>query len=326
MGEKTHFVLAIVLFCSAVPSSRGSAQTEIKVALTDLSASAMPFLIAEKKGFYENERLKVETIVMQGGIHAQALLGESVHFTTAPNVLDVVVSGKVPSKIVYAMAKFLLHRFIVGPKINDFSELRGKRFAISSFGGLSDRMAREIFEEHGLIPMKDVIFLAIGTPSVRYAALKADSVQGALLSSAYALRGLKEGLKDLPYRPIPNVSYPITLLNKTLDKQREMVLRFLRGTVKGHIFFGKRRDEAIGLMIKYLRIPDPKLAAEYYDDEMRRYNPGGMMDENEMKRVIERARATEKVKNTVKITDVFELRLASKIYSELKNEGWEPYE
>lgn len=316
----------LAAFCIAflVPLDLANAQSEIKVCVPELSPGSMMFVIAEEKGFYGKEGLKVETISMKGGICPQALLGEAVQFTTAPNALDVIVSGKLPAKIIYATAKFLLHRFIVSPHIRDISDLRGKRIAISSYGGLTDRMSREILEEHGLVPMKDVILLVIGTPSVRYAALKADSVQGALLSTAFALRGLKEGLKELAYKPIANVSQPIVVLDKTLKNRREMIEKFLRGTIKGHIFFGKRREETVALMMKHLRITSAELATANYEDEMRRFNPGGMMDENETMRVIERARMTEKVKTPVRDVDVFEFGIAIRVYSELRSQGWNP--
>ncbi len=42
---------------------------------------------------------------------------------------------------------------------------------------------------------------------------------------------------------------------------------------------------------KVLRIDDRRTARETYEDEMRRYNPGGGFEQSNMRKVIERARS-----------------------------------
>jgi len=76
-------------------------------------------------------------------------------------------------------------------------------------------------------------------------------------------------------------------------------------------------------MMKYLRTADPVVEAANYDDDMSGCNPGGLMDENEMNRVSERARAIEKVDGPGRVNDIFALSLSSKIFTELKTEEWE---
>src|SRR6266568_8272090 len=94
------------------------------------------------------------------------------------------------------------------PEIKSFDELKQKNIAVSTFGGLTDMLTREILEQHGINPAKDVVLLQIGTPDVRYASLKAGTVRAALLASTQGLQAVKEGFRELPYHQPPWLSSP----------------------------------------------------------------------------------------------------------------------
>ena len=57
---------------------------------------------------------------------------------------------------------------------------------------------------------------------------------------------------------------------------------------------------------------------------MRRYNPGGGFEQNNMRKVIERARETRKMERKVEIQEVFDLSMAADVEAELKKAGWKP--
>jgi hypothetical protein len=75
---------------------------------------------------------------------------------------------------------------------------------------------------------------------------------------------------------------------------------------------------------KVLRIDDRKTARETYEDEMRRYNPGGGFEQGNMRKVIDRAREARKMERKVEIPEVFDLSLAADVEGELKKAGWKP--
>jgi hypothetical protein len=73
-----------------------------------------------------------------------------------------------------------------------------------------------------------------------------------------------------------------------------------------------------------LRINDRKTARETYEDELRRYNPGGGFEPSNMRKVIDRVRETRKMERKVETQDVFDLSLAADLAAELKKAGWKP--
>lgn len=75
---------------------------------------------------------------------------------------------------------------------------------------------------------------------------------------------------------------------------------------------------------KVLRIDDRRTARETYEDEMRRYNPGGGFEQGNMRKVIDRAREARKMERKVEIPEVFDLSMAADVETELKKTGWRP--
>jgi NitT/TauT family transport system substrate-binding protein len=280
--------------------------------------------VAKERGYFAQEGLDLDVLVARGQICTMALLNGQMELSSNPNMFDALVAGKFKGKIVYVSAKTLGHRFMVSPEIKSFEEVKQKRIAVSTFGGLTDMLTREILEQHGINPAKDVVLLQIGTPDVRYGALKAGTVKAALLSSTGALQAIKDGFRELPYKQPPWISSPITASDDLLARERPLVRALLRAMEKGHIFYGHNPTAAISLIQKVQRIEDRAVAKQIYDDDMQRHNPGGQLEDSSMKRVVERAREMLKVQRQVDIHEVFDLSLARDAEADLKKAKWQP--
>jgi len=325
MGPSRCVIFALVLFSVVSLWTPAGAQTrQLKICVPDYSVGVMPFFIAKQNGYFAQEQMDVEVIAGRGNLCTMGLIAGSFQFTYSPSTFDAVVAGDVKGKVIYVAEKFLLHRFIVAPQIKRFEDLKGKRVAISGFGTLTDMLTREILNERGLKPMQDVMLLQTGGVAVRLAALLSNNVQGALLSSQQALAAMQEGYRNLEYDPPPYLSHPLIAKNELLNNEKPVAHSLLRGTLKGHLFFGQKPEETLNVIQKVLRIDDRKVARETYEDEMRRYNPGGGFEQNNMRKVIARARETRKMERKVEIQDVFDLSMAMEVEAGLKKTGWRP--
>jgi ABC-type nitrate/sulfonate/bicarbonate transport system substrate-binding protein len=302
----------------------GAQTRQLKICVPDYSVGVMPFFISKQNGYFAQEQMDVEVIAGRGILCTMGLIAGSFQFTYSPSTFDALVAGDVKGKVIYVAEKFLLHRFIVTPQITRFEDLKGKRVAISAFGTLTDMLTREILNERGLKPMQDVMLLQIGGVAVRLAALLSNNVQGALLSSQQALAAMQEGYRNLEYDPLPYLSHPLIAKNELLSNEKPVARSLLRATLKGHLFFGQKPEETLNIIQKVLRIDDRKVARETYEDEMRRYNPGGGFEQSNMRRVIDRARETRKMERKVEIQDVFDLSMAAELEAELKKTRWKP--
>ena len=312
--------IIFVLLCS----SAFAQLRKMKVCTPGAGTGSMHIYTAKDRGYFAQEKLDVDVLVTRGQICTMALINGQMELTTNPNVFDAMVAGKFKGKVIYVTAKTLGHRFMVAPDIKGFADLKHKSVAISTFGGLTDMLTREIFEQHGLQPNKDVAMLQLGTPDLRYGALKAGTVKGALVSSTQALTALKDGFRELRYEQPPWMSSPIVAGDDLLARDRPTIRAFLRAVTKGHIYYGQHSSQAIALTQKVQRISDAGMAKQIYDDDMQRHNPGGGLDEAAMRKVIERSREMLKVQNKVELREIFDLSMAKEVEAELKKSKWEP--
>jgi NitT/TauT family transport system substrate-binding protein len=324
--KRRSFALLLIITV-VILGLRGVASAEnrqFKVCVPDYSIGVMPFFVAKQNGYFAQEQIDIDVIAGRGNLCTMGLIAGSFQFTYSPSTFDAIVAGDIKGKTVYVAEKFLLHRLIVSPQIKRFEDLKGKKIAISAFGTLTDLLTREILLDHGLKPMQDVILLQTGGVPVRFAALQSGNVQGALLASQHALAAMQNGFRNLEYTPPPYVSHPLIVKDEKLAKDKAVTRSFIRAFLKGHLFFGQKPEETLNVIQKVLRIDDRKVARETYEDEMRRYNPGGGFEQNYMRKVVDRAREARKMERKVEIQDVFDLSMAADVAAELKKTGWKP--
>ena len=297
---------------------------KIRLCAPGLGSGIMHAYIAKERGYFAQEGLDFDVLVTRGQICTMALLNGQMELSSNPNVFDAMVAGRFKGKVIYVSAKTLGHRFIVAPEIKSFDGLKQKNIAVSTFGGLTDMLTREILEQHGINPAKDVILLQIGTPDVRYASLKAGTVRAALLASTQGLQAVKEGFRELPYHQPPWLSSPIVASDELMTRDRAMLRGFLRAVVKGHLYYGQYPAQAVALTQKVQRIENPVVAKQIYDDDMLRHNPGGGLEDASMRKVVERSREMLKVQRKVELSEIFDLSLAKEAEAEVKKAKWEP--
>src|SRR5215510_13752051 len=72
-----------------------AAQEKIKAGISSFSASYISMFIANKRGYYAEEGMSVDIILIAGLLGTQALIGGSVEFGSASNPTAAVQGGKI---------------------------------------------------------------------------------------------------------------------------------------------------------------------------------------------------------------------------------------
>src|SRR5262245_49864102 len=162
-GQKaphSSLIAAFFLIGLLFLATHASAQLKtIRLCAPGLGSGIMHAYIAKERGYFGQEGLDFDVLVTRGQICTMALLNGQMELSSNPNVFDAMVAGRFKGKVIYVSAKTLGHRFIVAPEIKTFDGLKQKNIAVSTFGGLTDMLTREILEQHGINPAKDVILL-----------------------------------------------------------------------------------------------------------------------------------------------------------------------
>ena len=180
MINSLRFIIVFAVVCCCHGWAAAQVRN-VRVCTPGLSPAFTYLNVAQDRGFFAQEKLQVEILAARGQLCITALISDQISFTTNPTAFDLMVEGMLKGKVLYNAARGLAHRLIVAPEIKSYADLKGKTFAISSFGGFADKLTREILAQHGLQAMKDVMLLQIGTADLRYASLRSQKVQATVL-------------------------------------------------------------------------------------------------------------------------------------------------
>lgn len=146
MLSKSFPFLAILILLSGVTSA--SAQLKkVRFSTTGISISELPFKVAQVKGFWREEGLDVEAILIRGAVGMQALLGGSVDYTSA-STIAAAVRG-LPVKLVFISSSKPQFELISQPQLKSVQDLKGKIVGISSRGGSNDLMLQRYCKKTG---------------------------------------------------------------------------------------------------------------------------------------------------------------------------------
>jgi NitT/TauT family transport system substrate-binding protein len=158
-------------------------------------------------------------------------------------------------------------KLLVKQEIRRPEDIKGKRIATSSLGSLGDFLFKYIIRKNGMDPIRDVIWLSIGTPGERLQALASGRVDAADLSYPTDAQGLRMGYRVL-WDARKEVVYPsmsVVTRRKTVQDDRDTVMRMLKSHIEGIAYFKAHKDFSMKVLSKYLRTNDQELLEGSYE-------------------------------------------------------------
>ena len=288
--RRKFFVLIALLLLALSHSPLLAQLRKVRLAAPTVAITELPFKMAQLQGFYREQGLDVEIIVIRGALGVTALIAGSVDYSTASGSIIVAAARGIGVKLVYLVSSKPAFDLVAEPRIRSVGQLRGKTVGISSRGGAVDLLTRLMLEKNGLNPEKDVTLLVVGTPEEMMIALKTGRISAALFSPPRQLMLYRESFNALGFSGDYLTTYMtggIGVTNEKIKRSPEEVLGFVKGTLKGVEFYKKNRNESIKMISKELKINDSGLAAQVYDLHAARLSRNGMENESWMKGAIE---------------------------------------
>jgi len=190
-------IVLVALLASLIGSAL-SAQAQDKSlkkigwGVTSLSASNWIPWVAKDAKIYEKNGLDVELVLVRGsGQTSAAILGGSLFAApvAVPQVMMANLGGADLVNIAHTVPG-VQSKLLVGQQIRRPEDIKGKRIATSALGSLGDFLFKYIIRKNGMDPIRDVIWLSIGTPGERLQALASGRVDAADLSYPTDAQGL----------------------------------------------------------------------------------------------------------------------------------------
>ena len=267
-------IVVVALLASLIGSAL-SAQAQDKPlkkigwGVTSLSASNWIPWIAKDAKIYEKYGLDVELVLVKGsGQTSAAILGGSLFAApvAVPQVMMANLGGADLVNIAHTVPG-VQSKLLVKQEIRRPEDIKGKRIATSSLGSLGDFLFKYIIRKNGMDPIRDVIWLSIGTPGERLQALASGRVDAADLSYPTDAQGLRMGYRVL-WDARKEVVYPsmsVVTRRKTVQDDRDTVMRMLKSHIEGIAYFKAHKDFSMKVLSKYLRTNDQELLEGSYE-------------------------------------------------------------
>ena len=200
LDMRTGYVpFLIVLFLTMAASPLSAQLKKVRFSTTGISISELPVKVAQLKGFWREEGLDVEVILIRGAVGMQALLGGSVDYTSASGSTIAAAVRGLPVKLVFISSAKPMFELVSQAQIKSIQELKGKIVGISSRGGSNDLMMQLILQKNGLAPNKDVTTIIVGAQEETVIALRTGRIAAALLTPPRNFMLQRDGFNRLAY-------------------------------------------------------------------------------------------------------------------------------
>lgn len=268
----------------------GGASAKIVVGLSSVNIAFLPVYVAQEKGFFKDEGLDVQFVMFNAGsTNLQSLMGGDIQIMGSAFV--ETLGGRAAGfdiKNFWGICNLMPFELYSNANFRSLKEAKGKRFAISRFGSLTDFLTRATLQHHGVDP-KEVTILQIGSTPARFAALAAGAVDASVvwfpvteIAKGQGFRKLFD-LKDI----FPEWPYETFAARESwLAREKNDAIKFLRANQRGVRHTLDNKDDAVRAMRKYVKI-DPAYAPAGYDQYRTSFPLNGVIAEKVIPTVID---------------------------------------
>jgi NitT/TauT family transport system substrate-binding protein len=299
--------IVLSVFVLALAPQPGFAR--LVVGLSSVNIAFLPVYVAQEKGFFKDEGVDVVFVMFNAGsTNLAALVGGDIQIMGSAFVETLAGrAAGVDVKNFWGISNIMPFQLYSQPEFKSMKQAKGKRFAISRFGSLTDFLTRATLRHFG-VDEKDVTILQIGSTPARFAALTAKGVDASIVwfpvteiakSQGYnKLLDLKEVFPEWPYETF-------AARESWLRKEKDQATKFLRGFQKGVKYTRENKDDAVRILRKYVKM-DPAYAPAGYDEYRDSFPINGQIAEKVIPLVIEQEMESGRIKKKITIDDMID--------------------
>jgi ABC-type nitrate/sulfonate/bicarbonate transport system substrate-binding protein len=271
--RRLTFVISLWL-CLCGVAAKSNAQTpvleKLRVTYSALGGSQASVWIPYEAGIFRKHGLDVELLYVAGGGRAGQVVqsGEvPIGVFTGGAVINANLAG---GDLVVIASSMNVMTFVVmaRPEIKRLEDLKGKKIGVSRFGSATDFGLRYAEEKWPVKRQRDFAVLQLGGVTDVFNALRAGSLDAAVINAELAILGRREGYRELADISKLGINFPTSSIVTTrsfIKRNENTVRKFVRAFVEG-VHFGKtQRAATIKIMQKYLRSSDASMFDELYE-------------------------------------------------------------
>ena len=249
--KKLCLPACVLLMIFAAGLSFAQEKKNLRVVFTSLAwNSEIPFRAALARGFFKQQGLQIEPILIRGGPAAMAALASGeVDFAQIGGAQAVMRSRArgLEVSIIGSISNATNYQLVGGKSTRSLEDLRGKILGVTGAGAFSDFALRTFLRRQGIDPDKDVMLRAIGGSALRATALEKNLVAAAPFTPEDTVR-----LTRIGFPMIANLGDTLNIpqsivatRNEVLEKMPDTAKRFLKAFILGIQFARGNKAEAI---------------------------------------------------------------------------------
>ena len=310
---------------SLLPATLFAEQVRTVIPRATLNYLSVP--VAEVKGYFRDQGLENQTIVIPGSTAIAALVSGNVDYSGAGGTGMRAALRGAPIKAVMFQTEKVTWYLLAAPDIQKISDLKGKRIAVGTVGDTQDALITMLVEREGVLG-REISRVAMPSRNTTNTilSLKTGAFSAAVVNADESLLGEKEGLRTLAFVgdlfPYPFQGFVAT--DKMIAERPNDVKRWLRAMARALIFIRDRPEEAADIAMK--KIPMGNMSRPLVIEGIRRFTKSlpdgvpGLPTAQGIKTLMEfDVKAPLKIKEDIAPEKVMNLKLMREVKEELES-------
>jgi NitT/TauT family transport system substrate-binding protein len=316
--------LAVALLFMCFFAAKAAAQEKFLASYAGFAGFQAPLWAAKDFNFMSKYGVNADLVMIPGSARgAQALLGGSIQFGQIDGTALIAAINQGADLVFVASSLNKFPFSLVAQKnIRQPKDLVGKKIGIVSLGGAHEVSLILALKEWN-IPRQSVTLLASGPAANRLIGLSAGALDATLLAPPETGEAARMGLPTLAHMTELKAAYfpmnAIAIRRSFLEKNRDLVKRFLQAYAEGIHQFMTNKERGIAMLTQRMKQRNPAVVEETYQYFASTFSSPPRMSHDGMRAAIDmlqqRSPETKFDTNIAKYVD-------ERLMDELEKEGF----
>ena len=297
----------------------------VRVGIPGHNITQAAFYAARDRGWYREEGLEVQLIMMPAPVSNLALIAGNVDFTSVPTAAITAALRGAPLRVLFTSFDKPLFWLYAKPEIRDLKGLKDKKIGTSGLGA-AETLLREFLKKQGLEVGRDVTLLNTGADSVRWVSVISGSTDATVITLPWNFSAEEAGLRNLvsfTKEDMVQLTGSVVIRDSLLQTEPSVVEKFIGATLKGHLAVRANRAEAIGTLTRNVKISEA-LAAKSYDVIRPALTVDGGLSDESQRKALDLILQVQGIKETPPLERFFDFGIQKRLSAEFRSKNWKP--
>ena len=248
MLARSFWLIALAAWMNITLATPGRAADAVNVATPSIVIFAIPYWIAEQKGYFKDENIEptLAVVANQREIAQRVLNGASQFSITGPDATIVDATQGGPSRILAGVVRKPPLYLITKSSIKTFADLRGANIGALSLTEGSSKLLIKMAKAEG-IAAADLKISAVGGAPARQTLLKDGKIDAGMQPLPLNLEAEALGFNNLGWAGKYEPDWQFTTVNANGDwarKNPRTATGFVRALLRGQQFIWSNPDQS----------------------------------------------------------------------------------